>query len=237
MSDPQGWISLHRKIIDNPLFEDPHALMLWVYLLLRANHKPAKILRGNRTVAIKRGQFLTGRKSLSKATGIQESKIERLLKLFESEQQIEQQKTTKYRLISITNYNEYQGSEQQINNKRTTTEQQLNTNNNDNNDNNDNNLKLCLDYFNETTGREFKNGQGLEARLKDYSIEDIKLVIDYKTKDWKGSNSEKYLRPETIFRPGKFEGYLNDAKTGVPTKANLNKSLEGIDYGEQLGDL
>jgi hypothetical protein len=102
---------------------------------LKANHKDGKFVVGNSSIDVKRGQLLTGRKSLSKATGIQESKIERLLKLLKSEQQIEQQTFTKYRLISITNYDEYQEANNKVSNKRTTNEQQTNTNNNVNNDN------------------------------------------------------------------------------------------------------
>lgn len=72
------------------------------------------------------GQILTSRKALSKETGIQESKIERILKALKNEQQIEQQTFTKYRIISIINWREYQYSEQhiepQVNNRRTTDE-------------------------------------------------------------------------------------------------------------------
>lgn len=53
---------------------------------------------------------------------------------------IEQQTNSKSRYISITNYDLYQVSEQQVNNTRTTNEQQVNTNNNVNNDNNVNNI-------------------------------------------------------------------------------------------------
>ena len=141
--------------------------------------------------------------------------------------------------ITLCNYNTLQGGENENelpesipNEKQTRSKRTTN-----NNDNNDNKLKHCLDYFNKTTGREFKNGQGLEARLKEYSVDDIKKVIDYKTKEWKGKTQEKYLRPETLFRPGKFEGYLNDARNEVPTKASANQSLEGIDYGQMEGNL
>ena len=48
---------------------------------------------------------------------------------------IEQQANNKSRLISITNYDSHQASEQQVNNTRTTDEQQVNTNNNVNKDN------------------------------------------------------------------------------------------------------
>jgi len=134
----QGWISLHRKILDNPLFKDPQALTLWVYLLLRANHSDTKALVGNKAIPVKRGEFITGRKSLATSTGINESKIQRLLKLFENEHQIKQQTFTKYRLISIANYSQYQDKEQRKNSKRTANEQQVNTDNNGNNGNNGN---------------------------------------------------------------------------------------------------
>jgi len=142
MIEPQGWIKLHRKLLDHPLFCDPQAFALWVQLLLRANHKNARVMIGNTFVDIKRGQLLTGRNKLSDHTGINRSKLERLLNLLESEHQIEQQKTTKYRLISISNYDKYQGDEQQLSIKRATTEQQLSTNKNDNNVNNENNIYL-----------------------------------------------------------------------------------------------
>lgn len=77
------------------------------------------------------GQFTTGRKQLSLYSGISESKVERLLTLMETEQQIEQRKTTVNRLITIRNWKEYQESEQRngqrLNNDRTTSEQRVNT--------------------------------------------------------------------------------------------------------------
>ena len=94
---------------------------------------------------VKRGQLLTSRKAISDKTGVTQSKIYRILSRYESEHQIEQQKTNKYTVITILNYDSYQNCEQQfeqkMNNKWTTDEQQMNTNNNDNNVNNDNKYK------------------------------------------------------------------------------------------------
>ena len=53
---------------------------------------------------------------------INESKIERVLKLFETCSIIEQQKSSQNRVITIKKWGEYQESEQQMNNKRTTNE-------------------------------------------------------------------------------------------------------------------
>jgi len=144
-----GWVSLHRKIQDSAIYKDSQAVHLWIHLLFKANHKSNEFLMGNKLISVDRGQFVTGRKALSVETGINESKIQRLLKVFEKCQQIEQQTFTKYRLITITNYSQYQDREQQTNNRRTASEQQLNTNNNVNNENNDNNKNtyVCFDDF------------------------------------------------------------------------------------------
>jgi hypothetical protein len=70
------------------------------------------------------------------------------LKYLEIEQQIEQQKTTKFTIITILNWDRYQEneqqSEQQVNNKRTTSEQQVNTNKNVKNDKNVENDKKTI---------------------------------------------------------------------------------------------
>lgn len=110
---------------------------LWIHLLISANHADGKTMIGNQSVLVPRGSLATGRISLARDTKINQSKIERLLKLFEREKQIEQQTFSKYRLISITNYDLYQSGEQQVNSKRTASEQQVNTNNKNNNDNKD----------------------------------------------------------------------------------------------------
>lgn len=133
----EGWIRIHRKIIDVPWFNKSEYVHLWLYLLLKANHKDQEIFIGNEKILVKRGQLLTSRHKLSEVVHIQENKIYRILKCFENEQQIEQYKTKKYTVISILNYDVYQKSEQdieqQMNSKCTTDEQQMNTNNNDNN--------------------------------------------------------------------------------------------------------
>lgn len=184
----RGWVSFHRKTVDAPFYKDSEAVHLWFHLVLSANHKDNKTMVGQTIVAIPRGSLLTGRKSLSSATGIHESKIQRLLKLFEKNEQIEQQTFTKYRLISITNYNEYQDSEQQVNSSRTATEQQLNTNNNDNNANHVNkdllpeNLKVSmpLDFSLNDTNRNWVNDSELSNTDKHELLKDF---IDYWTLD------------------------------------------------------
>lgn len=123
-----GFIKLHRKILDNPIImKDAEHLAIWIYLLLEATHKSIyKIFKGKK-ITLEAGQLITGRNVISKELNINSSKVQRVLDDFEKEQQIEQQMSNQNRLVSILKWNEYQNSEQQVNSNCTTTEQQLNT--------------------------------------------------------------------------------------------------------------
>lgn len=134
----EGWISTYRKILENPIVcKDSDYFAVWMYLLLNATHKESPAIFNKKKIILKKGQLITGRKTIAEKFDISESKVQRILKTFEIEQQIEQQTCSRNRLISIINWNEYQQSEQRIeqpvNNERTTNEQPVNTNNNDNN--------------------------------------------------------------------------------------------------------
>jgi len=132
-----GWIKLHRKMLDNPLVSKPTYFSLWIILLLKANHKECKIIWNGEFKTIKAGQFITGRKALKKESGIPETTIERILNMLENGHQIKQQKTSKYRLITIVNWEQYQDRNTKVDNKRTTNGQQTDTNKNDNNNKNE----------------------------------------------------------------------------------------------------
>lgn len=132
----EGWICLHRKILENPIIcKDNDYFVVWCYLLLSATHEKLTVIFKGKKIILKAGQLITGRKSIAEKFNISESKVQRILKNFEIEQQIEQQTSSKKRLITILNWDKYQNIEQQIeqrvNNKRTTNEQQMNTNNNE----------------------------------------------------------------------------------------------------------
>lgn len=134
----EGWISTYRKILENPIVcKDSDYFAVWMYLLLNATHKESPAIFNKKKIILKKGQLITGRKTIAEKFDISESKVQRILKTFEIEQQIEQRTCSQNRLISIINWNEYQQSEQRIeqpvNNERTTNEQPVNTNNNDNN--------------------------------------------------------------------------------------------------------
>ena len=145
----EGWIKLHRKLLDNPIImKDNDHLAVWIYLLLNATHTEYDTLFKGKRTTLQPGQLITGRKSIAEKLEISEYKVQRILKLFENEQQIAQQTTSQNRLISILKWDEYQQiaqqNAQQVHNECTTNAQQVHTNNNVKNINNGNNEKNII---------------------------------------------------------------------------------------------
>lgn len=122
-----GYIKLFRSLKDQPWYHDSQAVHLFVHCLLEATHQGREYIVKGKPVTLKPGQFITGRNRLSAQTGINESKIQRLLKMFENCKQIEQQMNSANRCISILNWQKFQNSEQQMNSERTANEQQVNS--------------------------------------------------------------------------------------------------------------
>lgn len=129
-----GWVKLFRSLKNKAWYRKSEYVHIWIHLILRANHKPCEWVFKGQSFHVNRGQFITSRKSISDETGVSESTVERILRYFENEQQIEQQNLFTSRLISIVSYENYQTSEQlfeqQVNSKRTASEQQVDTNKN-----------------------------------------------------------------------------------------------------------
>ncbi|MCC5911420.1 MAG: hypothetical protein JJT76_13375 [Clostridiaceae bacterium] len=151
-----GWISLHRKILEHPLYLEKRYFTrfeAWVDLLLIANHKDKNVMVGMDVLEIKRGDNLTSIKHLADKWQWSRSKVKKFLDLLEGEGMITYESTSKYTLITIENYNKYQSSDEerehqkdikktseqhQSNIKKTSEQHQKDTNNNVNNVNKEN---------------------------------------------------------------------------------------------------
>lgn len=123
-----GWIKLHRKILGNPIImKDSDHLAIWTYLLLKATHTEKDVFFNGKRYTLQAGEFTTGRKMIAYDLSLTESKVQRVLKCFEIEQQIEQRTDRQCRLIKVLKWNEYQIVNNEMNNDRTTSEQRVNT--------------------------------------------------------------------------------------------------------------
>lgn len=90
-----------------------------------------------------------------------------------------------------------------------------------------------LTYLNEVFSSKYRHTtkshiDGINARLDEgHSVDDCKAVIDHKFKEW-GSDEKmaQYLRPATLFQPGKFQGYLMAAKANTPKQTKTTNDFE-----------
>lgn len=105
-----------------------------------------------------------------------------------------------------------------------------------------NKLKECteyiIQYLNDVAGTKYKSttkgtANLIKARFKEgFRLDDFYDVIDKKWKEWKGTEWEKYIRPETLFG-NKFENYLNgkqyfsgNAKTNYSSKPIFDNTVD-----------
>lgn len=133
MNITDGWIKLHREILENPLWENkPFSKgQAWIDLLLMANFKDKRVLTGNKAVDIPRGSFITSELKLADRWGWSRGKTRAYLNLLEGERMITKNCTRNWTTLTIVNYGFYQDLEptncttkrQRTDNEKTTKKQ------------------------------------------------------------------------------------------------------------------
>jgi len=174
-----GWISLHRKILENPILNRSRVYSnfeAWIWLLLKANHKDNKFMLGSELVKVKKGSMITSQKKLCRQFRWGNSKLRSFLKVLQKDKMILLETNTQSTHITICNYETYQ-DKQTANKSRTNHEQitdklRTNTNNNDNKVNNVNNNKRV-------TTQDIKNIIHDDKLLKLYGYRMLEEFIDY----------------------------------------------------------
>ena len=151
-----GWIKLHRKLLDSPIFQNEKLFKVFAYCLMKASHKEHTQLVGRRVVHLQKGQFVFGRKRASEELRLKESTVRDYVKLLEKLGTIDIKSDNKFSVITVVNWAVYQNDEEisdskndkksttnqhQMDNKSTSNQQQINTNKNVKNVENDKNEK------------------------------------------------------------------------------------------------
>jgi hypothetical protein len=152
-----GWIKLHRKIQENPIYSNPYMLKLWIHCLMKATHKEVEQLVGNQIIKLQPGQFVTGRDALAEEFNkgakpeqiVSARTLWRYMKNFEKWQMLSIKSTNKFSVITINNWHQYQDIDQQLSSNCPTTVQQLSTNKNEKNDKNNKKLNNKRYVFDE----------------------------------------------------------------------------------------
>ena len=241
-----GWIKLYRKTRQSFVWTDPNLLKLWLLLLIKANHSDSKFLFNGQEISVTSGQLVTGAHVLASEMneGVPRDKavtwrsVWRWVKKFENAEMLTIKSTSQYSVITITNFNNYQSSDKRVTSDCQSTDNQVTTYKNLKNEKNEKNINhssasaephvdfdKLFEYLNEKSGKHFKNTATnrklVHERLREgFTPKDIQTAIDNVTAGWLGTEMEQYIRPSTIFRASKFEGYVNS----VPRVAKPQQS-------------
>ena len=103
-----GWIKIHRKILEWEWYSDSKTVHLFLHLLISANHKP-KRYKGQ---VIKRGQVVVGRGKLAQKLGLSEQQVRTCIKRLKSTSELTTKVTNKHTIVTLTNYESYQTREE-----------------------------------------------------------------------------------------------------------------------------
>ena len=150
----QGWVKLHRKLLDWEWYDDLPTKVLFLHLILKANHTE----QSWRGITIKRGQRLTSLEALSSETSLSIKQVRRAIKNLEKTGELGKQTTRQYSLLTLHSYDTYQDEgKQRANEGQTKGKQRANEGQlikNDKKEKNDNGdsyptLDDVLNYFDE----------------------------------------------------------------------------------------
>ena len=179
-----GWIKIHRKFLDWEWFNKSEAVHLFLYMLIKANHKDAK-WQGN---DVKRGQFISSLGNISNATGISVQTIRTILKKLEKTNEIEVKSTSQFTIVTICKYECYQDENEQSNkpltNNQQTTNKRLTTNKNEKNKR----IIFIVPSLEEVSAYCQERNNNVDSQ-KFYNFYESKgwMVGKNKMKDWKAS--------------------------------------------------
>ena len=162
----KGYIKLYREINDNDLWllEPFTRAQAWVDLLLLANYKSGLIeVKNGSIVSIERGECGYSMKALSQRWKWSRKKVAGFIKFLKNAEMVQQKIVENHSIITILNYEAYQGeqqteqqndqqNEQQSNQQNEQqqlqqTEQQTHINNKDKKDNKEKNNFIAKSFF------------------------------------------------------------------------------------------
>ena len=110
-----GYIKLHRKLLNWEWYKDANTTRVFLHLLLIANYGESRY----RGVKIHPGQAVIGRRSLSNALGLSEQQVRTALEHLKSTNEITIKSTNKFSVVTVVNWDLYQCDGEESTNKST----------------------------------------------------------------------------------------------------------------------
>lgn len=149
-----GYVKLNRSILDWELFTEPNAVVVFLYCILKANHKESTY-KGE---TVHRGELVTSENKISEATGLGRQQVRTALdKLIVTKSLTKWISPKKHTFIRVCEYEKFQGNQetnQPITNLQPTDNQPSNKNSNNINNINNNIPPYESNYIYNTRARE-----------------------------------------------------------------------------------
>jgi|TARA_R110000772_G_scaffold170373_1_gene282251 hypothetical protein len=186
-----GFIVLHRKMVDWEWYQDANTMRLFLHCILKANHKTKKW----QGIDIQRGQFLTSSDILAGDLKLSRQQIRTSLNKLKSTSEITISTTARNSMITVSAYNDYQDKKPPDNQLSTSyqpaSNQIVTTTNNDNNVNKGNKKKTTL--FIPPTEEQINNIFIEVGMPQDNGAEARRYIDYYAQQGWKLSNGNKMV--------------------------------------------
>ena len=224
-----GFVTMPRSIASWRWYHNANTFRVFFHLIISANYTDHDF----EGVTIHRGQVVTSRKSLAKELNLSEREIRTALTHLKTTNDIAIETTAKFSIITVNSFEDYQGATNTSTNERPSNDQRATTPKEIKNNKNifSSEIAEIVAYLNDKLGTRYKPATAntkkhIIARLNEgYTAADFRAVIDSKVREWRGTDYEKYLRPDTLFG-AKFESYLNAAEnSGGNSPGGIAQSL------------
>ena len=105
----EAFIKLYKKMLKWEWYDDPNTKILFLHCLLRANWQETKW----HGVTLQPGQFITSTANLAKETCLSVKQVRVALDHLISTGEVASKGQSKYRIITVLKWNEYQGEGKQ----------------------------------------------------------------------------------------------------------------------------
>ena len=227
----EGWVKLHRKLLESPVFQNDKLLKVFVWCLLKASHTEHAELVGLQKVSLHPGQFVYGRHKAAEELKIKESTLYKYMMWLKNEEILNIQSNNKFSVVTVVNWELYQIDEPKSNSKNsskgTAKEQQRNTNKNDKNEKN-NNTVLSFSEFWDLYDKKRGDKAKLEKKYNKISEEDRKKIIAH-VKAYKLAQPDKQFRkdPATYLNNRGWEDEIIYSRKSQVKQQNQPMDLTG----------
>lgn len=104
----EGWIKLHRQLLDSTIFQNERLLKLWIWILMRASHEGKKVRLGLKEYTLSAGEFVFGYETAKEELNMPVTTLHRFMDILKREKRIGIKVENKKTIVTIENWGFFQ---------------------------------------------------------------------------------------------------------------------------------